>query len=176
MKTGPFGACFWRYFYFWCRDSNSWFSSQRTWSWEKKLASDLIKQAAGTPEIDYALRIWLNRLSDGQKPTDNNNNISPPPSAPAVPPGPVPGPFQPPPHPHHHHLYLPHCHQKGFLNLFSHLHQDQIILSVIFIFLHNFKVSATETIKDYLGTYLVHRRKHLLEKRKRLFRKMFRKN
>ena len=60
----------------------------------KELASDLIKQVPGTPEIDYALRNRLNELRGRHEPTDNNNNnFSPPSSPPAVLPGPGPGPF-----------------------------------------------------------------------------------
>ena len=100
MKTEPFGACFWRYFYFWCRESNSWFSSQRTWHSKKKLASDLIKQVPGTPWIYWDLKNQLNKWRDRQEPTDNNNNnLSPPLSPSAAPPGSGPEPFQPPPPP-----------------------------------------------------------------------------
>ena len=54
---------------------------------EKKIASDLIRQALGPPGIDFAHRNRLNKLGDRQKWTDNNN-ISPPPSPPMLPPGP----------------------------------------------------------------------------------------
>ena len=65
---------------------------------KKKFTSDLIKQAPNTPGVDFAFRNRLNRLKDVKEPTDDNSNISPPRSAPAIPPGP--GPFQlPPPQP-----------------------------------------------------------------------------
>ena len=54
---------------------------------EKKIASDLIRQAPGPPGIDFACRNRLNKLRDRQEWTDNNN-ISPPPSPPTLPPGP----------------------------------------------------------------------------------------
>ena len=53
----------------------------------KKIASDLIRQAPGPPGIDFACRNRLNKLRDRQEWTDNNN-ISPPPSPPTLPPGP----------------------------------------------------------------------------------------
>ena len=54
---------------------------------EKKIASDLRRQAPGPPGIDFACRNRLNKLRDRQEWTDNNN-ISPPPSPPTLPPGP----------------------------------------------------------------------------------------
>ena len=52
----------------------------------------------------------------------------------------------------HLHSYLTHHHQGDFLNLFNHLHQDQIIRSIILIFLYN--SPHVSTIKNYLEIYL----------------------
>ena len=66
---------------------------------QKVSGSDLIKHTPGPPGQAFALRNRLNKLRDRQKPKNNNsNNISPPPSLPALPP-PGPGPFIPPPPP-----------------------------------------------------------------------------
>ena len=64
---------------------------------KKVLASDHIKQTPGALGQDFAIRNWLNKLRDRQKPT-NNNDIFLPPSPPALPPS-GPGPFIPPPLP-----------------------------------------------------------------------------
>ena len=130
---------------------------------KKVLASSLIKPAPGPPWQDFALRDWLNKLRERQKPTNNNNNnISPPPSLPALPsplgPGPIippPPPFQPPPLVFNSFQPPPLRLQNSFGN---------------FIFLHNFhpQILVTET-KDYLETevYLVRRHRPLLEKKKK---------
>ena len=59
----------------------------------EKTASDLIKQAPDPPGIDFFVRNRLNTLKDRQEPTDD---LSPPPSSPAVPPGPAQGRGLPP--------------------------------------------------------------------------------
>ena len=51
----------------------------------KKLANDLIKQGPDPPGIEFSLRNSLNKLKDRQEPT---GDILPPPSPPALPPGP----------------------------------------------------------------------------------------
>ena len=80
----------------------------------KKLVSDLIKQAPGPPGIDYALRNRLNKLRDRQEPPDNNN-ISPLPSTPVLPPGLGQGPGLPPPPP----FIPPLPPSEGFFNSFQ---------------------------------------------------------
>ena len=151
------------------KDPNSWFSTQRTWCWEKVSVSGLIKQATGPPGQDYALRNRLNKLRDGQVSTNNKkNNISPL------------------YHYQHYHvflvlyrLYLPHhlfSHHSLFLIHFnSHCH-DLIIFLVPVTFLHDFhlQILIAET-KYYLELYSVCRHKHLLEKKKKknLFRTVF---
>ena len=64
--------------------------------WGKKLASDLIKQGPNPPRIDFSLRSRLNKSKDRQELTDE---LSSPPSPPALPPGPVKGLGLPPPAP-----------------------------------------------------------------------------
>ena len=102
----------------------------------------------------------LNRLRDRQELTGNNdNNISPFPSMPALPPPPGLGPFIPPPP----FLQPP---PSVLIHFNHHHHHDLIIRLVIFIFLHNFhlQILAIGT-KDYLEIYLVHRHRLLLGKK-----------
>ena len=115
----------------------------------------------------------LNRLRDRQELTGNNdNNISPFPSMPALPPPPGLGPFIPPPP----FLQPP---PSVLIHFNHHHHHDLIIHLVIFIFLHNFhlQILAIGT-KDYLEIYLVHRHRLLLEKKakEKFFRIVFKKN
>ena len=81
---------------------------------EKNLVSDLIKQAPGPPGIDYALKNRLNKLRDRQELPDNNN-ISPLPSTPVLPPGLGQGPGLPPPPP----FIPPLPPSEGFFNSFQ---------------------------------------------------------
>ena len=138
---------------------------------KKVLARELIKQTPGPPGQDFAIRNGLNKLRDRQEPTNNNNNISPLPLPPVLPPHSGPGPFIPPPPP-----FQP---PPPVLIHFNNHHRDLIILLGIFIFLHNFHLQIlTIETKDYLEIYLIHRHRLLLEKEKkaRLFRIVFKKN
>ena len=67
-------------------------------TFEKKIASILIKQAPGQPGVDFVSRNQLNKLRDRQEPT-GNNNLSPSPPAVPLAPGQSLGPFLPPPPP-----------------------------------------------------------------------------
>ena len=61
----------------------------------KDVASYLVKKAPGPPGINIAFRNRLDKLRNRQKPNENNNNFSPPPSLPALPLPPS-GPLFPP--------------------------------------------------------------------------------
>lgn len=61
----------------------------------KDVASHLVKKAPGPPGINIAFRNRLDKLRNRQKPNENNNNFSPPPSLPALPLPPS-GPLFPP--------------------------------------------------------------------------------
>ena len=68
---------------------------------KKVVASDLVKNAPGTPGQDFAIQNQLDKLRDVEtepkKKKNSNNNLSLPPSPPSISPGP--GAFIPPPPP-----------------------------------------------------------------------------